>query len=123
MQSVRRVAANSARLVEEAKRAGVRYASNRGVVYMGPNKVEVQSIEYPKLELAEQKRKCNHGVILKVSRAPACLASDCLLSYRRMKWLRRHLCDECGSMSRVDCAHAKILRKICLNHAAKSRVQ
>lgn len=45
---------------------GVRHASNRGVVYMGPNKVEVQSIDYPKLELAEQKRKCNHGVILKV---------------------------------------------------------
>jgi glutathione-independent formaldehyde dehydrogenase len=27
-------------------------ASNRGVVYMGPGKVEVQSIDYPKLPLA-----------------------------------------------------------------------
>lgn len=41
-------------------------ASNRGVAYMGPGKVEVQSIDYPKLELPEQKRKCEHGVILKV---------------------------------------------------------
>lgn len=40
--------------------------SNRGVAYMGPGKVEVQSIEYPKLELPVQKRKCEHGVILKV---------------------------------------------------------
>lgn len=40
--------------------------SNRGVAYMGPGKVEVQSIDFPKLELKEQKRKCEHGVILKV---------------------------------------------------------
>src|SRR6187551_2239819 len=40
--------------------------SNRGVAYMGPGKVEIQSIDYPKLELPEQKRKCEHGVILKV---------------------------------------------------------
>jgi glutathione-independent formaldehyde dehydrogenase len=40
--------------------------SNRGVAYMGPGKVEIQSIDFPKLELQEQKRKCNHGVILKV---------------------------------------------------------
>jgi len=41
-------------------------ASNRGVAYMGPGRVEVQSIDYPKLELKDQKRKCDHGVILKV---------------------------------------------------------
>jgi glutathione-independent formaldehyde dehydrogenase len=38
-------------------------ASNRGVAYMGPGKVEVQSIDYPKLELGQ--RKCEHGVILR----------------------------------------------------------
>lgn len=42
------------------------YASNRGVAYIKPGVVEVQPIAYPKLELAEQKRKCDHGVILKV---------------------------------------------------------
>src|SRR5450432_170203 len=39
-------------------------ASNRGVVYAGPGKVEVQSIDFPKLALGS--RKCEHGVILKV---------------------------------------------------------
>src|SRR5438046_2477414 len=39
-------------------------ASNRGIAYMGPGKVEVQSIDYPKLTLGN--RKCEHGVILKV---------------------------------------------------------
>jgi glutathione-independent formaldehyde dehydrogenase len=37
-------------------------ASNRGVVYMGPGKVEVQSIDFPKLALGS--RKCEHGAIL-----------------------------------------------------------
>jgi glutathione-independent formaldehyde dehydrogenase len=41
-------------------------ASNRGVVYKGPGKVAIETIDFPKLELAEQKRKCEHGVILKV---------------------------------------------------------
>jgi glutathione-independent formaldehyde dehydrogenase len=41
-------------------------AGNRGVVYKGPGKVEVEKIDFPKLELKEQKRKCEHGVILKV---------------------------------------------------------
>src|SRR5688572_2821782 len=40
--------------------------SNRGVAYMGPGKVQINNIDYPKLELPEQKRKCEHGVILKV---------------------------------------------------------
>jgi glutathione-independent formaldehyde dehydrogenase len=40
-------------------------ASNRGVVFLGPNHVEVQSIDYPKLENPAGK-KINHGVILKV---------------------------------------------------------
>lgn len=45
-------------------------ASNRGVAYMGPGKVEVQSIDYPKLELGS--RKCEHGVILKVVSTNIC---------------------------------------------------
>src|SRR5215469_7557635 len=39
-------------------------ASNRGLAYMGPGKVEIQSIDYPKLALGS--RKCEHGVILKI---------------------------------------------------------
>ncbi len=34
-----------------------RFAGNRAIVYKGPGKVAVESIDYPKLELAEQKRK------------------------------------------------------------------
>ncbi len=41
-------------------------ATNRGVAYVGPGKVEIQTIDFPKLELKDQKRKCHHGVILKV---------------------------------------------------------
>ncbi len=45
-------------------------ASNRGVAYMGTGKVEVQTIDYP--ELALGKRKCEHGVILKVVSTNIC---------------------------------------------------
>jgi glutathione-independent formaldehyde dehydrogenase len=45
---------------------------NRCVVYVGPGKVEVQTIDYPKLELPEQNRKCDHGVILKVVATNIC---------------------------------------------------
>jgi glutathione-independent formaldehyde dehydrogenase len=45
-------------------------ASNRGVVYMGPGKVEVQSIDFPKLALGS--RKCEHGVILKIISTNIC---------------------------------------------------
>ncbi|GHG98607.1 formaldehyde dehydrogenase, glutathione-independent [Comamonas sp. JC664] len=45
--------------------------SNRGVVYLGPGKVEVQSIDYPKL--ANPKGKpIEHGVILKVVSTNIC---------------------------------------------------
>ncbi len=55
-------------------------AGNRGVAYMGPGKVGVQEIDYPKLELqdgpgvnpANVGRKCNHGVILKVVTTNIC---------------------------------------------------
>ena len=45
-------------------------ASNRGVAYMGPGKVEIQSIDFPKLALGS--RKCDHGVILKVVTTNIC---------------------------------------------------
>ena len=45
-------------------------ASNKAVVYLGPGKVEVQSIDYPKLALGD--RKCEHGVILKVVSTNIC---------------------------------------------------
>src|SRR6202049_3350837 len=44
--------------------------SNRGLAYMGPGKVEVQSIDYPKLALGS--RKCEHGVILKIVTTNIC---------------------------------------------------
>jgi len=46
-------------------------ASNRGVVYVGPGKVEVQSIDAP--QLADPRgRKAEHGVILKVVSTNIC---------------------------------------------------
>ncbi|WP_395105863.1 formaldehyde dehydrogenase, glutathione-independent [Actinomadura sp. SCN-SB] len=48
-------------------------ANNRGVVFMGPNNVEVQELPYPKLELPEQNgRKLEHGVILKTVATNIC---------------------------------------------------
>lgn len=46
-------------------------ASNRGVVYLGPGQVEVQSIDFPKLE-APNGRPAQHGVILKVVSTNIC---------------------------------------------------
>ena len=45
-------------------------AANRGVEYMGPGKVEVHSIDYPKLAMGN--RKCEHGVILKIVSTNIC---------------------------------------------------
>src|SRR5450631_4379072 len=45
-------------------------ATNRGVAYMGPGKVEVTSIDYPKLAIGN--RKCEHGVILKIVTTNIC---------------------------------------------------
>ena len=45
-------------------------ASNRGVEYMGTGKVEVHTIDFPKLALG--KRKCEHGVILKIISTNIC---------------------------------------------------
>ena len=46
-------------------------ASNRGVVYVEQHKVEVRSIDYPKL-LNPKGRTANHGVILKVLTTNIC---------------------------------------------------
>lgn len=46
-------------------------ASNRGVVYAGPGKVEVRSIDTPKL-VDPRGRKAEHGVILKVVSTNIC---------------------------------------------------
>ncbi|MDF0750490.1 formaldehyde dehydrogenase, glutathione-independent [Marinobacter sp. 71-i] len=45
-------------------------ASNRGVVYQGPGHVSVESIDFPELSLG--KRRCDHGVILKVLTTNIC---------------------------------------------------
>ena len=45
-------------------------ASNRGVNYIRPGEVEVQSIDYPQLALGD--RKCNHGVILRIVSTNIC---------------------------------------------------
>ena len=45
-------------------------ASNRGMAYIKPGMVEVQTIDYPQLALGD--RKCNHGVILKIISTNIC---------------------------------------------------
>ncbi|MBY0508011.1 MAG: formaldehyde dehydrogenase, glutathione-independent [Bryobacteraceae bacterium] len=45
-------------------------ATNRGVAYMAPGKVEIQGIDFPTLALGA--RKCDHGVILKVVTTNIC---------------------------------------------------
>ena len=45
--------------------------SNRGVVYLGPGRVEVQTIDYPKFSNPAGK-PINHGVILKVVATNIC---------------------------------------------------
>ena len=45
-------------------------ASNRGVAYIRPGKVEVQTIDFPELALGT--RKCDHGVILKIVSTNIC---------------------------------------------------
>jgi glutathione-independent formaldehyde dehydrogenase len=45
-------------------------AQNRGVAYIQPGVVEVQSIDFPKLSIGS--RKCDHGVILKIISTNIC---------------------------------------------------
>src|SRR5438309_1463879 len=47
-------------------------ADNSCVAYVEPGKVEVKNIDYPKLELPEQNRKCDHGVILRIIATNIC---------------------------------------------------
>ncbi len=53
-------------------------ASNRGVAYIGPGKVEVKSIEYPKLRMPKSEtdpfggKDAPHGVILKIVTTNIC---------------------------------------------------
>ncbi|HEX4582907.1 MAG TPA: formaldehyde dehydrogenase, glutathione-independent [Acidobacteriaceae bacterium] len=46
-------------------------ASNHGVVYLGPNKVEVQSIDYPKMQ-NPQGKPIEHGAILRIVSTNIC---------------------------------------------------
>src|SRR6476661_9592066 len=46
-------------------------ASNRGVVYLGPGKVEVQSIDYPKMQ-NPQGKAIEHGAILRIVSTNIC---------------------------------------------------
>ena len=54
---------------------------NRGVVYKSPGVVAVENLSYPKLELPEQKRKCDHGVILKVVATNICGSDQHMVRY------------------------------------------
>src|ERR1700712_2931712 len=45
-------------------------STNHGVAYIKPGEVAIHEIEYPKLELG--KRKCDHGVILKIVSTNIC---------------------------------------------------
>ncbi len=47
-------------------------AGNKTVVYTSPGEVRVETLDYPKLELAEQNRKVDHGVILRVVATNIC---------------------------------------------------
>eukprot|EP01063_Lacrimia_lanifica_P037537 TRINITY_DN772_c0_g1_i6.p1 TRINITY_DN772_c0_g1~~TRINITY_DN772_c0_g1_i6.p1 ORF type:complete len:503 (+),score=193.05 TRINITY_DN772_c0_g1_i6:59-1567(+) len=69
------------KLIAERHLSETKRAANRGVIFMGPNHVEVKGIPFPELSLdsmsspvasERQKRKCNHGVILKVVTTNIC---------------------------------------------------
>src|SRR3989454_3313352 len=45
---------------------------NRCVAYVEPGKVSLETIDYPKLELPEQNRKAEHGVILRIVATNIC---------------------------------------------------
>jgi glutathione-independent formaldehyde dehydrogenase len=46
-------------------------STNRGVVYIGPGKVEVQGIDYPKF-IAPNGKEIDHGVILRIVSTNIC---------------------------------------------------
>ncbi len=47
-------------------------AFNRGVVYLKPGEVRVESIDFPKLVDAANGRKIEHGVILRIISTNIC---------------------------------------------------
>src|SRR5881394_273484 len=47
-------------------------ASNRGVAYIKPGQVEIQSIDFPKLYDPARKKKIEHGVLLKIISTNIC---------------------------------------------------
>ncbi|MBX9737531.1 MAG: alcohol dehydrogenase catalytic domain-containing protein [Phycisphaerales bacterium] len=47
-------------------------ASNRAVVYLGPKQLEVQDVQYPKMQDASNGKAIEHGVILKVVATNIC---------------------------------------------------
>jgi glutathione-independent formaldehyde dehydrogenase len=56
-------------------------ASNEGVVYLGPGKVEVQSIDYPQFS-NPQGKSIAHGVILKVVSTNICGSDQYMVRVR-----------------------------------------
>src|ERR1700761_5082000 len=46
-------------------------STNRGVIYIGPGKVEVQGIDYPKF-VAPNGKEIDHGVILRIVSTNIC---------------------------------------------------
>jgi len=59
------------RLCIHNKKGELRMSGNRGVVYLGAGKVEVQKIDYPKMQ-DPRGRKIEHGVILRVVSTNIC---------------------------------------------------
>ena len=57
-------------------------SGNRGVVYLGAGKVEVQKIDYPKMQ-DPRGRKIEHGVILKVISTNICGSDQHMVRGRR----------------------------------------
>jgi glutathione-independent formaldehyde dehydrogenase len=62
---------NSEKVVPTNEEKGIAMAENRGVVFLGQNKVEVQSIDFPKMQNPAGK-KITHAVILKVVSTNIC---------------------------------------------------
>ena len=46
-------------------------ATNRAVAYMGPRKLEIQNLDFPKL-VDPRGKACHHGVILKIVTTNIC---------------------------------------------------
>jgi glutathione-independent formaldehyde dehydrogenase len=67
---------------------------NKTVVYKGPAKVAVEDLDYPELELAEQKRRVDHGVILKAVATKICGSVEDMVRVRSTAPVGQTLCHE-----------------------------